>query len=89
MVWFSVAQPIIALVIFATGVDLVGLVLFNGLVQALMLPLMGLAALHFRYREIDRRLMPGRWWDRMLLLSSLGLFIAGGWLAFSTLVRVF
>ncbi|MBG99439.1 MAG: transmembrane Mn(2+) transporter [Solibacterales bacterium] len=89
VVWFSVAQPIIALVIFATGVDLVGLVLFNGLVQALMLPLMGLAALHFRYREIDRRLMPGRWWDRMLLLSSLGLFIAGGWLAFSTLVRVF
>jgi Mn2+/Fe2+ NRAMP family transporter len=89
VVWFSVAQPIISLVIFATGVDLVGLVLFNGLVQALMLPLMGLAALHFRYREIDRRLMPGRWWDRMLLLSSLGLFIAGGWLACSTLVRVF
>ena len=89
VIWFSVAQPIIALVIFATGADPVGLVLFNGLAQALMLPLMGLAALHFRYREIDRRLMPGRWWDRMLLLSSLGLFVAGGWLACSTLARVF
>ena len=89
VVWFSVAQPVIALGIFTTGADPVALVLFNGFTQALMLPLMGLAALHFRYREIDTRLKPGRWWDRMLLLSCLGLLIAGGWLAWSTLARVF
>ena len=89
VVWFSVAQPIIALGVFTTGADPVALVLFNGLAQALMLPLMGLAALHFRYREIDARLKPGPWWDRMLLLSSLGLLIAGGWLAWSTLARIF
>ncbi len=89
VVWFSVAQPIIALGVFTTGADPVALVLTNGLTQAIMLPLMGLAALHFRYREIDSRLKPGRWWDRMLLLSCLGLLIAGGWLAWSTLMRVF
>ena len=89
VVWFSVAQPIVALGVFTTGADPVALVLINGLTQAIMLPLMGLAALHFRYREIDARLTPGRWWDRMLLLSCLGLLIAGGWLAWSTLMRVF
>ena len=89
VVWFSVAQPIVALGVFTTGADPVALVLINGLTQAIMLPLMGLAALHFRFREIDVRLKPGRWWDRMLLLSCLGLLIAGGWLAWSTLMRVF
>ena len=89
VVWFSVAQPIIALGVYTTGADPVALVLINGLTQAIMLPLMGLAALHFRFREIDARLKPGRWWDRMLLLSCLGLLIAGGWLAWSTLMRVF
>ena len=89
VVWFSVAQPIIALGVFTTGADPVALVLTNGLTQAIMLPLMGLAALHFRFREIDPRLKPGRLWDQMLLVSCLGLLIAGGWLAWSTLMRVF
>ena len=57
------------------------LVLFSGAFQAVMLPMLALAAIYFRYRRCDRRLIPGRLWDLLLWLSAIGMLIAGGWLA--------
>jgi hypothetical protein len=50
--------------------------------QAMMLPMLAAAAIFFRYRRIDRRLVPGKVWDGFLWLSAAGLLIAGGWTAF-------
>jgi hypothetical protein len=45
--------------------------------QAIGLPLLGGAALYFRYRRCDPRVAPSRLWDVCLWLSVLGLCIAG------------
>ncbi|MEC8473979.1 MAG: Nramp family divalent metal transporter, partial [Planctomycetota bacterium] len=39
------------------------LVLASGLMQAIMLPMLAIAALYFRYRRLDQRLMPSLGWD--------------------------
>jgi hypothetical protein len=44
-----------------------------------MLPMLGIAALYFRYVRADRRLLPGRPWDVMLWISVLGFFLVAGW----------
>jgi hypothetical protein len=52
-----------------------------------MLPILGFAALYFRYRRIDERLRPARWWDMFLVVSCLGLVVAGGWLVTDQLMK--
>jgi len=59
------------------------LILASGMMQAIMLPMLGGATLYFRYRCCDRRITPGRLWDVMLWLCAAGLLLAGGWLAIS------
>lgn len=59
------------------------LVLLSGMMQALMLPMLSAAAIYFRYYRCDERLRPGRLWDLFLWLSSLGMLVAGSWLAYS------
>ena len=53
--------------------------LLAGLMQAIMLPMLGFAALYFRRTATDPRLAPGKAWDAMLVISCLGLLIAGVW----------
>jgi Mn2+/Fe2+ NRAMP family transporter len=55
------------------------LVLFSGVMQAVMLPMLAGATLYFRYRRCDRRITPGRLWTLMLWLSAVGMLIAGAW----------
>jgi Mn2+/Fe2+ NRAMP family transporter len=55
------------------------LVLFSGVMQAIMLPMLAGATLYFRYRRCDRRITPGRLWDIMLWLSAAGMLVAGAW----------
>ncbi len=66
----------------------VTLVLIGGLSQALMLPVLGVAALFFRFRRGDLRVKPGRLWDAMLILSVLGLTITGTWTAWTNLEKL-
>ena len=54
--------------------------------QAIMLPMLAYAAIYFRYRMTDSRLKPGRLWDAFLILSCVGLVIAGAWGAYSKLI---
>ena len=60
------------------------LVMMGGLMGALMLPLLGLSALYFRYRRCDARLTPSRLWDISLWISFLGLVVAGAFAFYKT-----
>ncbi|MEM9016613.1 MAG: Nramp family divalent metal transporter [Verrucomicrobiota bacterium] len=80
--WFSVAFPILCFVIYALFPKPVVLILLSGLMQALLLPLLGVAALYFRFRTIDPDLRPGKLWDAMLILSVVAFLVVGatiGW----------
>ena len=63
----------------------VAMVLASGVAQALMLPMLGGAALYFRYRRLEAALQPGRVWDVMLWLSFGGFLLIGAWTLYTTL----
>ena len=63
--------------------------LAGGFMGALMLPLLGVAALFFRYKRCDARLTPTRLWDIGLWLSVAGLFVAGGYAFYTTVIAPF
>ncbi len=78
---FSVGFPLLCLAIYLFYPRPVFLIAVSGLMQALLLPLLGIAALYFRYQTIDSRLKPGRLWDLLLIFSvlcftGLGLYLA-------------
>ena len=75
--------PLVCLSVYWTGWDPQQLILASGLMQAMMLPMLAIAALFFRYRRCDARLAPGRTWDLFLWISAIGMFVAGVWAAWS------
>jgi len=85
VVVFSGLFPVLSLLGFVLIRAPARLVLASGVMQAIMLPMLGGATLYFRYRRCDARVRPGRLWDVMLWLSVLGLLVAGGWLALTKL----
>ena len=84
----SVGWPIMAFVIYAFVQAPVAMVLAAGISQSIMLPMLGFAALYFRYRRCDRRLSPGRLWDVLLWLSCAGFLVVGIWALMSTLQKI-
>ena len=83
--WISVVWPIMALITYLFVANPVAMVLASGVAQAVMLPMLAIAILYFRYRQTDKRLVPGKTWDLFLWISSLGLIIAGLWSLYSRL----
>lgn len=84
---FSVILPLIcAGVYWIPNANPVALVMFGGLTQAIMLPMLAYAALYFRYRLTDNRLKPGRMWDVLLITSCVGLAVAGVFTAYLKIV---
>ena len=79
--FFSVALPFICLLVFLTGANPVYLVLLTGMTQGLMLPILCLAALYFRFKATDPRLVPTRRWDLFFYISCLGMALTGLWSA--------
>jgi len=77
--------PLLSLAIYLFVKAPVEMILASGLCQAVMLPMLGGAALYFRYRRSDPSLRPGRLWDAMLWLSFGGFLAIGGWAALTTL----
>ena len=55
--------------------------------QSIMLPLLGGAAIYFRYKYCDRRLKPSRSFDILLIVSAIGLLIAGGFTAYTKIAK--
>ena len=47
--------------------------------QAVMLPMLAIAGLYFRYYRNDQRLTPGKIWDAFLWISAAGMSVAGIW----------
>lgn len=81
--WLCFAFPLIALFFFLLYPKPKELVLLSGAIQSFMLPMLGFAAIYFRYKFAQSTLPPTRLWDAFLWISALGLFIAGAWLAWS------
>ena len=75
----SVIWPLVALLLYIGVRAPAKMVLASGSAQALMLPMLGAAALYFRYRRCDENLRPGRIWDAMLWISLVGFAVIGGW----------
>jgi len=75
----SAIWPLLAAVVYILVRRPTAMVLASGTAQAIMLPMLGAAALYFRYRRSDRNLRPGRLWDGMLWLSLAGFAIIAGW----------
>lgn len=81
--FFSVAFPILCFVIYTLFPKPVVLILLSGLMQAVLLPMLGMAALYFRYRTIDPALRPGKVWDFLLILSVIAFLIVGGFIGWT------
>jgi Mn2+/Fe2+ NRAMP family transporter len=75
----SVVLPFVCLAIFSSGINPVRAILLAGAMQALLLPMVGVGALYFRYTRTDPRLKPSLAWDAALVVSFLGLVVAGLW----------
>ena len=74
---FSGVFPFLCLAVYLMFQAPKQLVLASGTMQAIMLPMLAAAALHFRYRCCDARLEPGKIWDIFLWISAVGMLIAG------------
>ena len=83
---FSVGIPLVCLAVFCSGVNPVRLILLAGATQALLLPMAGAGALYLRFARTDPRLKPTRLWDVALVISFLGLLVAGLWGAWPAFV---
>jgi Mn2+/Fe2+ NRAMP family transporter len=79
---FCAVLPFTQLATYIVAPDPVLLVIIAGLAQAMLLPLLGYAALYYRYRHCDPRIAPGKAWDFFLWLSVAGLVVAGTWGAY-------
>ena len=80
--------PIVSLCIYMTGSDPVALVLTSGMMQSFMLPMLGAAALYFRYRRSDPRLKPRPVWNGLLWISFFGLMLAGMATAYNLITEI-
>ena len=84
----GIALPLVCVAIHWSGASPTYVVLLSGTMQALMLPMLGGAALYYRYRASDPRLRPSIVWDISLIISVLGLCVAGGWIARGQILKV-
>ncbi len=71
--------PLLCLSVFLVFPQPTTLVLFSGIMQGIMLPMLAGAALYLRYRHTLAELKPGRAWDIALWLSGLAMLITGIW----------
>ncbi|MEM6978605.1 MAG: Nramp family divalent metal transporter [Planctomycetota bacterium] len=75
--------PILGFLIYVAFPNPAQLVLISGVAQGIMLPMLGGAALFFRYRRCLDELRPGHIWDAMLWLSALAMLVTGAWTVWS------
>lgn len=82
----SIILPLLCFAVFYSGINPVQAILIAGTMQALLLPMIGVGALYFRYTRTDDALRPYWWWDVFLIVSCIGLLITGAWGVYSRLV---
>lgn len=81
--------PFICLTVYVLIPSPKELVLLSGAMQAMMLPMLSAAALYFRYRRCDSRIIPTRFWDVFLWVSAIGMLITGSWALYSVITKYF
>lgn len=86
---FCIVFPLLFLATFAFFQAPKQLVLAGGFMGSMMFPLLGIAALHFRYSRSDDRLKPGKLWDFCLWISFAGFLIVGGWGLYAKVILSF
>ena len=79
----SAVWPFVALGLYAYVRAPVAMIVACGIAQSVMLPLLGAAALYFRYRRSDPDLRPGRLWAILLWVSFAAFLVIGGWSIFA------
>ncbi len=81
----SVVWPLIALGLYVSVGEPYLMIVTCGIAQSVMLPLLGGAALYFRYRRSDPNLRPGRLWDIPLWIAFAAFLVVGAW----SVIKVF
>jgi Mn2+/Fe2+ NRAMP family transporter len=82
---FSGIFPAACVIIYLVYPKPVFLILLSGVMQALLLPMLGFAALYFRYTRCDKRLRPGKVWDTLLWISFVAFLVVGLYLTWAKL----
>ncbi|MBL4886390.1 MAG: hypothetical protein JKY95_17905 [Planctomycetaceae bacterium] len=78
----AVILPLTCLFLFCTNMNPVVAVLSAGIMQGILLPMLGIGALYFRFYQSDKRLKSSKLFDFFLILSCIGFFISGSWVVF-------
>ena len=86
---FSVIFPLACVLVYLCYPNPARMVLWAGMMQALLLPMLGYAALYFRYRCCDPRLRPSKVWDLGLWISFACFVVIGVWVAYTKLTALF
>jgi Mn2+/Fe2+ NRAMP family transporter len=76
---FSVFYPLLALTLFLFFGDPRAMVVFGGMAQAFMLPIISGVTLYFRYCKLDSRIKPNLFLDVMLWLASVSISIVAAY----------
>ncbi len=71
--------PMLNFAMYCTGANPVRAILLAGMMQALLLPMIGIGTLMFRYSNKDPRFKPALWWDICLILSVLSFITIASW----------
>jgi Mn2+/Fe2+ NRAMP family transporter len=80
--------PMVCVLVYIVWPNPARLVVFSGMMQSLLLPMLGVGILWFRYRRIDPRLAPGRLWDVFLWISFSSFVVIGVYLAWTRLGKL-
>lgn len=79
----SFAWPIAALVLLLFIQAPKSMIIWSGIAQALMLPMLAFAALYFRYFKTPKILKPLFIWDLFLIISAMGMLLVAVWTLWS------
>ena len=83
--FFCVALPLSAFVLFYFIPKPKAWIIFAGMMQTLMLPLLGYAAIRFRFDAGGRNFRTRKLGDTMIFISAFALLLAGSWLLLTLL----
>ena len=79
----SFAWPIAALILFLFIQAPKSMIIWSGIAQAVMLPMLAFAALYFRYFKTPQKLKPHFIWQIFLIISAIGMLIVAIWTLWS------
>lgn len=78
-----VFYPLFALSLFLLFKEPTGMVIFGGFMQAATLPIITGATLYLRYRRLDRRLTPSKFWDACLWVAFVSITVVATYAIYS------